>query len=104
MAVFPLALTPYDERKLGRSMVVSVAFVFVANLSLIIALNIGRLRRSLYLRKLKKKQQEAMVEREARRKLKDELSKTKLPDHLIEEIKEEPNEESSDEEGNAIRI
>ena len=54
LALFPLAPTLDDEALAGWSMIGTVGAIFVANLTIMVCITIGKLKRSCYLKKLKK--------------------------------------------------
>ena len=56
LALFPLAPTLDDEALAGYSMIGAIGLVFLANLTIMICITIGNLKRKCYLSKLKKKQ------------------------------------------------
>ena len=62
---FPLAPTLADEELAGWSMVASIGAVFLINLCLMLVLSICGLRRKLYLRRLRKKQEKLLNEKES---------------------------------------
>ena len=63
LALFPLAPTLEDEKLAGWSMVGTIGAVFVINVLVMLVMSICGLRRKLYLRKLKKEQEQKMKER-----------------------------------------
>lgn len=63
VALFPLLKTLAEEELAGWSMIGFLGFIFVANLTVMIAVSIGGVKRKCKLKALKKKQMKAMEER-----------------------------------------
>ena len=75
LALFPLAPTLSDEELIGWSMIGFVGAIFLFNLGVILVITIFTLKRKLYIRGLKKKQDLAMKDMQEKLSQRELLAK-----------------------------